>query len=124
MGFFKNIFKKKKGGTFFGNLLRAGSSAVTGGILGSGAGLRKWEAEQAQKEQDAYYKSLAEKGSNIGQTLGDSVKNNMGNEEEEKGFLAILKKYWYWFAAGLVALIVLLWFAFGKRKNKFNFKRS
>ncbi len=37
MGFLKNLFKKKPGGTFFGNLLRGVSSAATGGILGSGA---------------------------------------------------------------------------------------
>jgi len=37
MSWLKNIFKKKPGGTFFGNLLRSGASAASGGILGQGA---------------------------------------------------------------------------------------
>lgn len=37
MGFLSGLFKKKPGGTFFGNLLRAGASMATGGVLGSGA---------------------------------------------------------------------------------------
>lgn len=39
MGFLDGLFKKKEGGTFFGNLLRVGASSVTGGILGSGANM-------------------------------------------------------------------------------------
>ncbi len=31
------LFKKKPGGTFFGNLLRAGSSKLAPGVLGTGA---------------------------------------------------------------------------------------
>ena len=50
MGFFKKLFKRKKGGTFFGNLLRGVSSTATGGILGSGSGLAKWEQKQAENE--------------------------------------------------------------------------
>ena len=53
MGFFKKIFKRKKGGTFFGNLLRSTASAATGGILGSGVGLAKWEAKQDTAYQQA-----------------------------------------------------------------------
>jgi hypothetical protein len=46
MGFFKKLFKRKRGGTMFGNLLRGAASAATGGVLGSGAGLAAWEAKQ------------------------------------------------------------------------------
>ena len=53
MGFFKKLFKRKKGGTFFGNLLRKASSVATGGILGSGVGLAAWEAKQEQKDMQA-----------------------------------------------------------------------
>ncbi len=53
MGFFKNIFKKKKGGTLFGNLIRGVANKASGGVLGNGEQLAKWEAEQAQKEQEA-----------------------------------------------------------------------
>jgi hypothetical protein len=51
MGFFKNIFKRKKGGTKAGNFLRGLSSGFTGGVLGSGKGLEKWEAEQRAQIQ-------------------------------------------------------------------------
>lgn len=37
VGLFSNIFKKKPGGTLFGNLLRGAASHFTGGMLGSGA---------------------------------------------------------------------------------------
>lgn len=37
MGFLKNIFKRKVGGTFFGNLLRSVAHTATGGLLGNGA---------------------------------------------------------------------------------------
>lgn len=53
MGFFGKIFKRKKGGTFVGNLIRSVSSKATGGILGNGSGLAKWEAEQEGKEAKA-----------------------------------------------------------------------
>lgn len=53
MGFFSKLFKRKKGGTFVGNLIRGVSSKYTGGILGSGAGLAKWEAKQEGKEAQA-----------------------------------------------------------------------
>lgn len=39
MSFLKNLFKKKPGGTVFGNLLRAASNKATGGILGNGANM-------------------------------------------------------------------------------------
>lgn len=37
MGFLSGLFKKKPGGTFFGNLIRGVTSSATGGMLGSGA---------------------------------------------------------------------------------------
>lgn len=46
MGFFKDIFKKKKGGTFVGNLIRKTAYEASGGLFGSGKGLNKWETSQ------------------------------------------------------------------------------
>lgn len=37
MAFLKGLFKKKPGGTFFGNLIRGVANKATGGILGTGA---------------------------------------------------------------------------------------
>ena len=50
MGFLKGLFKKKPGGTGFGNFLRGVSSSVTGGALGSGRGLAKWEMEHGYRD--------------------------------------------------------------------------
>jgi hypothetical protein len=54
------LFKKKAGGTFFGNLLRAGASKATGGVLGTGAnrievGQTKTNAELAAEQGDTSY---------------------------------------------------------------------
>lgn len=49
------LFKKKAGGTFVGNLLRAGSNKATGGVFGTGAnkielGQTKTNAELASEQ--------------------------------------------------------------------------
>lgn len=81
MGFLKNIFKKKSGGTFLGNILRGASSKVSGGILGSGAGLQRWEQEQAQQAQQAYDAEQARiqmmntQAYNLGTGFGNSANN-------------------------------------------------
>lgn len=50
MGFFSNLFKRKPGGTLLGNLARGVLNKATGGILGNGSQLAKWEREQAEKQ--------------------------------------------------------------------------
>lgn len=114
MGFLSNIFKKKKGGTFVGNLLRGASSSVTGGILGSGAGLAKWEAEQAQKEQDAYYQQLSKQqidARQLGQDLVNkvAVPNMAGGGANQPNigqnvFMETVKQKWYWFVAAAAGI--------------------
>lgn len=49
MSFFSNLFKRKRGGTFVGNMIRRVASSKTYGILGSGRGLRNWEARQENR---------------------------------------------------------------------------
>jgi hypothetical protein len=39
MSWLKNLFKKKPGGTVFGNMLRGVAKTATGGILGNGANM-------------------------------------------------------------------------------------
>lgn len=41
MGLLKKVFKRKEGGTFLGNMIRKVASSYTGGILGSGAQMKK-----------------------------------------------------------------------------------
>ena len=56
MGFFKNIFKRKKGGTTVGNLIRGVASSVTNGAFGNGRDLSIWEAKQEQKKSSALHR--------------------------------------------------------------------
>jgi len=44
MGFFGRLFRRKRGGTFVGNLIRRVANHYSKGILGNGDGLRRWEA--------------------------------------------------------------------------------
>ena len=103
MGFFKNLFKKKKGGTFFGNLLRKGASTVTGGILGSGAGLAAWEAKQEQKDieaQMAANQNMLEKMAAQKAALNKAGKAVLTSDEAKPltnlGAKAWLAKNWKW----------------------------
>lgn len=36
---FKNLFKKKPGGTFFGNMIRVAANKASNGVLGNGANM-------------------------------------------------------------------------------------
>lgn len=130
MGFFKNIFKKKKGGTFFGNLIRGVSSKATGGILGSGAELAKWEAEQAQKEQDAMLKQQIENtsaykaGSAIGLTAKPYVDGALASPPVENAKKAMildwLKANWLKIIVPIVLLTGLIIWLFRRKKKRNN----
>ncbi|AGO49231.1 structural protein [Cellulophaga phage phi18:4] len=127
MGFFKNIFKKKKGGTFLGNLVRGVSSSATGGILGSGAGLAKWEAEQAQKEQDAMVAQQVQNSSayKVGTAVGlqakpyvDAVKNSEEVADAKKSMiLDWLKTNWIKLLIPIVLLTLLVVWLIRRNKN-------
>ena len=131
MGFFSNIFKKKKGGTFAGNLIRGVVSNATGGILGNGSQLRAWEAEQEQKKFDNLtdqIQSLKQQNAQSAHSIGANAvmsakqKAGLATEEEENKVLGFLKKYWYWFTGGAAALIGGIWY-FVNRKSNNKFKR-
>ncbi|TJY33384.1 hypothetical protein [Pontimicrobium aquaticum] len=125
MGLFGNLFKKKKGGTFFGNLLRGVSSAATGGILGSGAGLAKWEAEQNQKEYDAAVKKQAQEmlknnpaynaGRNLGEPYAGAINQAVNNSEAAKELQnqqvkAWFKRNWYYLVGAIVVIGGIWWY--------------
>lgn len=122
MGFLSNIFKRKKGGTFVGNLLRGASSAMTGGILGNGSGLAKWEAKKEQEELEKLYGKatfpavtgggVAYDGRQVGQNLVNGVAvpamaSGSGGTNTNAGEAVVmetLKKRWYIPTAILAAL--------------------
>lgn len=122
MGFFSKIFKKKKGGTFFGNLIRGVASTATGGVLGSGKKLAEWQAKEEQKEyeqalaeQQALIKNSAgyKQGADIAQpfsgVLTDSPEAKKLQNNQVKAWL---KRNWYIVAIPVVALVgAVIYFA-------------
>ena len=129
MGFFKNIFKKKEGGTFVGNLLRGTSSAMTGGLLGSGAELHKWEEEQRAKGLLGSTPPIQNQGYNAGQNLvqhvaipagvdGGSTNPKIG----ESVLLYSLKKHWWKIALAVLVLVFGVWYLSKPKGNKSTFK--
>lgn len=108
MGFFKNLFKKKKGGTFVGNLIRGVASTATGGLLGNGAQLRQWEAEQEAKKDQTILSDLQTlkaqqraNAKNIGSDLLNlAIENKMTNGQTDPNageavVITTLKKWWW-----------------------------
>ncbi len=131
MGFFSNIFKKKKGGTVVGNFIRGVASTATGGVLGSGVGLANWEAEQEAKKDAALKAELKDlrrqiDSKQLGADLVNSaVSNGVASKQSspnmgENIVLETLKKHWYWFAGAMVVLALLIWFFTTQKGNKIN----
>ena len=116
MGFLDGLFKKKRGGTFVGNLLRGGVNTVTDGLLGNGSALAKWEAEQDELDYKEQYKkrngSLLENGAfNIGNQLGGIVDRHTPPIDEDikknvrdNAIGILLKKYAFHIVGGVAVL--------------------
>lgn len=127
MGFFKKLFRKKKGGTFFGNLFRGAANKLTGGILGSGRQLAKNDAKIEQREYQAELNRLkaqakrqatkdfqASKAYQLGSSVASPFKGNVDklskNSEGAKAFQnqqvgAWLKRNWWKIALPFTAII-------------------
>lgn len=132
VGFFKKLFKRKKGGTFFGNLLRGVSSTATQGVLGGGSDLARWEEKQAIAEQQAYDKAQAGRavksstGFRTGQELGaplgaktQALANTPEGKEIQKNLvMGWLKKKWYLVVTPIVLIIGVTWFMSKGKKYK------
>lgn len=138
MGFFKKLFKRKKGGTFFGNLLRKGANVASGGILGNGAGLANWEAKQAQAEMDAEIAQMQEikaqqeaklkqLADSVGSAVGGQLKGvydanvlngTLPKQIQNQQAQAWLKRNWYLVAVPVVALLGGMFYFANKSKSK------
>lgn len=137
MGFFKNIFKRKEGGTAIGNLLRGGASAMTGGMMGNGSGLQKWEQEQELARQRDVFDTMVIQSQTpqtdykaIGQNLVNEVfvpaaASGSGNSPKagESILIYSAKKHWYWVAGFLLAVIGFTWYVTKPKGNKLRLKR-
>lgn len=70
------LFKKKPGGTFFGNLLRMGANKVSGGLLGTGANMLPAVPASAQSQVEAMQQNQSRLGDL--QTNGPSSPLDLG----------------------------------------------
>lgn len=136
MGFFKNIFKKKRGGTVVGNLIRGVASTATGGALGSGVALKNWEAKQDAKEKQALHNEIASLRKSIdGRQMGEdlvksAVKNGAASGQTDPNLgehivLTTLKKHWAYITGGLLVVGLMIYLLTRKKNSggKFKFRR-
>ncbi|MFP5081624.1 hypothetical protein [Pedobacter sp. JCM 36344] len=139
MAFLKNIFKKKEGGSFFGNILRGVGSTVAPGVLGTGKGLVplgtaaqiaaasgdtvKYEAEMKKLEKKApsvFSQLLGVFGGYAASTpQGQQVVKEIASET----IAAKAKQIWLY--AALAAAAVYFFVTNKSKKGKFtNYKKS
>lgn len=120
MGFLKNIFKKKPGGTLLGNLVRGVSSAATGGILGSGAN----RIEVGQTQTNAQLAQAAAEAQNTTYTnptiagLQAAAVTGVANTPQIQaaaatGIMEKMKQNW----VALVAVVAALFFGYQHYSN-------
>lgn len=107
MSFLSKIFKKKKGGTLVGNLIRGVANSASGGILGNGQNMKKDEpSEQIQLPitQNPTYQA----GQNIGQKVNDAVYQIPQVQQIQASVQKEwLKKNWYLLAFPLLLILYL-----------------
>lgn len=135
--FLGGLFKRKPGGTFFGNLLRKTAGAATGGILGNGAMMISQEDADKRDLSDSDY--IAKYGMTkagaviptiqpqrqilpVQQQLDNSLKQQFDKAKEDtkkKGFKEFLNKYWWALLAPLGLLILtIIYFAKPRKKRR------
>ncbi|OUS02883.1 hypothetical protein A9Q86_02210 [Flavobacteriales bacterium 33_180_T64] len=132
MGFFSKLFKKKRGGSFFGNLIRGVANKATGGILGSGAQLQKreeqFQARAAKEAEEQAYKNFkSTKSFNLGSQVGNQLEPHVAKFTEDsdaakklqnKQVKAWLTRNWWKVAIPVVLVIAGIFLFKGKRKTK------
>lgn len=128
MSFLGNIFKKKPGGTFVGNLLRTASSSipVVGPAFGSGAGRIEVGNTVTNRElaANAYNQGIGPAPvtpfQNIVTTLAPAfAQSPAGQTVIRSTALELLKKYWL-----VIVIPVLLIIGFNLMKPKRRFSGS
>lgn len=130
MGFLQDLFAKKPGGTVVGNIIRNVASSVTGGVLGTGAGIINQQQYDLTHMSDADYEAKYAVHKNgtpiVGATpnpairLPEQVYADLSKPQETKAKiksgLAALKKFWY-VPTAIGAAILGVWY-FTRKKHK------
>jgi hypothetical protein len=130
MSFIDNIFKKKPGGTFVGNLIRTSASTLTGGLIG--AGLNRIEVGQT-KTNATLASEAAGTAAATGQLPNEAAirlalqrqqagiaenVQNAGNNLIKTTLSAWLKKNWWMVALpGGLLVGLIYWAARGGKKK-------
>lgn len=122
MAFLKNLFKRKPGGTFVGNLIRGAANKFSGGLLGNGAMMIKPD-ETPQQADTRLIKSVGSgvaafdnmasqsvRTDEVTQTVTEKLKS--GAETQKKPALALIVGG----VVGGLAVIFLLFKTLFKRK--------
>lgn len=107
MGFLGKLFKRKKGGTLVGNLIRGVANTASGGILGNGQQLLKDEPEQkVLLPQNPTYQA----GQNIGTNINDQIQQiPVVVQYKQNAIVDSLKKNWYLVLFPVLLLLFLMW---------------
>lgn len=119
MGLFKNVFKRKEGGTFLGNMVRGVARQYSGGLLGNGMMMLKpgQSAKSNNELTSAKVVSALKQGANA---TVDSLGNMLVNEQPAGEQVVtkakfVMQKYGVYIAGGVAALVGL--FFLTKRKS-------
>lgn len=112
---FKDLFKKKEGGTFVGNLIRGAANKATGGMLGNGVMLSKNATEAIATGVGA--------GVAAANATADKPKVDTSKMKWKEALaLGYAKQYilqrWYYIAIPVVILGIVVWYFIKKAKNK------
>jgi hypothetical protein len=134
MGFLGNIFKPKAGGTKVGNLLRGVTNSVSGGTIGTGTDLIKYEVENGYRDpitgqatskynNEVYGMSQPTSTSPLAKLVSDkalagALGTNEGKEMTQDVVVGILQKYWLYIVAAIVAIIGLVLIVKNQSKSK------
>jgi hypothetical protein len=117
MGLFKNIMKKKPGGTLVGNLVRGVANNLSGGVIGSGVNRLPTEVSNgANLTAQNQMKVLQE---TAGKGLADSpLINGFTNQVANNSTKQVLRKYWYILAIPVIGIPVLVWLIMRKKPQR------
>ena len=118
---FKDLFKRKEGGTLVGNIIRTTANSKTGGLLGNGAMMLK-PGQTAQQSNNAMVHA-AVKAVNDFQTDVKNAPNTKPTATSIKDYLTLsfIKSKMAYIIGGLVVIFGVVFYFI--RKNKTNKRR-
>jgi len=116
MSLFKNLFKKKPGGTLVGNLLRGVANQATGGILGNGAA----RIEVGQSQTNAQLGQRQEVIPQVAAILAENAYEIPAvKTAANKSAIAWAKQNWAKIAIAILVPFGLIVFFMKRKNNKY-----